>query len=392
MTDTFTEVTTKGWGSRIIESIKGVLFGLVLILGSAAGLFWNEGRAVQTQRSLTEGAGVVIDIDAARVEPANEGKLVHVSGDMRAPSPVVDPDFGVSASGLRLVRSVEMYQWKEDKKTETRKNLGGSEETVTTYSYSKEWAANRIDSRDFRQPDGHVNPSLRYQGTSVLAADVSLGAFRPSARLIEMLPASEFVRVDPALADAARTRITGPLSVNNGMFFLGANSADPAVGDLRVSYHIVPAGPASVVGRQAGSDFREYQTKAGDGLLMVRPGTMSAAEMFKAAERENAVLTWIIRLIGVIAMFIGFALVLNPLVVVADVVPFIGSVLGAGAAVVSLIATAVVAPIVIAVAWFFYRPLVSIIVLAVGFAAAYGLKRLAARRKPSAAPQPAAVV
>src|SRR4051812_2293804 len=199
MSDTFTEVSTKSWGSRLVESIKGVLFGLVLILGSGVGLFWNEGRAVQTQRSLTEGAGVVIDIDSARVDPVNEGKLVHVSGDMRAPAPVVDPDFGVSANGLRLVRSVEMFQWKEDKKTETRKNLGGSEETVTTYTYTKEWATNRIDSRDFRQQDGHVNPPLRYQASAVLARDVSLGAFRPTARVIDMLPASEYVRVDPAL-------------------------------------------------------------------------------------------------------------------------------------------------------------------------------------------------
>jgi hypothetical protein len=389
MTDTFTEVTTKSWGSRIGESIKGVLFGLVLILGSGAALFWNEGRAVQTQRSLTEGAGLVIDIDPARLDAANEGKLVHASGDMRAPAPVVDAEFGVSASGLRLLRTVEMYQWKEDKKTETRKNLGGSEETVTTYSYAKIWSANRIDSRDFREADGHVNPQMRYQASAVLARDVSFGAFRPSARVIEMLPASEIVRVDPALLEAARTRITGPLSVNDGIFFLGANAAEPAVGDLRVSYHLVPSGPASVVGQQAGSDLSGYQTKAGDSLLMVRPGTMSAADMFKAAERENAVLTWIIRLVGMVAMFIGFVLVLNPLVVVADVVPFIGSVLGAGAAVVSLIATLVVAPIVIAVAWFFYRPLVSIIVLALGFAAAYGLKHLAARRKSAAAPLPA---
>src|SRR3954469_18044058 len=121
MSDIFTEVTTEGWGSRIGGSLKGFLFGLLLILGSCFGLFWNEGRAVQTQRSLTEGAGIVIDIDPAQVDPANQGKLVHASGDMRAPAPVLDPDFGVSANGLRLVRSVEMFQWKEDKKTETRK-------------------------------------------------------------------------------------------------------------------------------------------------------------------------------------------------------------------------------------------------------------------------------
>ena len=48
-------------------------------------------------------------------------------------------------------------------------------------------------------------------------------------------------------------------------------------------------------------------------------------------------------------------MILNPLVVVADVVPFIGNVLSAGAGVVSLALTAVVAPVVIAIAWLWYR-------------------------------------
>ncbi len=32
MSDSYTETTTKSWGSRIGESIKGVLFGFVLII------------------------------------------------------------------------------------------------------------------------------------------------------------------------------------------------------------------------------------------------------------------------------------------------------------------------------------------------------------------------
>src|SRR5258705_3919965 len=102
MSDTYTEVTTKGWGSRISESIKGVLFGIALIALSAWGLFWNEGRAVQTAKSLTEGASLVIDVDPGRVDPANEGKLVHVSGDIKAGVKPVDAEFGATANGLRL--------------------------------------------------------------------------------------------------------------------------------------------------------------------------------------------------------------------------------------------------------------------------------------------------
>ena len=47
--------------------------------------------------------------------------------------------------------------------------------------------------------------------------------------------------------------------------------------------------------------------------------------------------------------------------------------------IVSLALTAILAPVVIAIAWFWYRPLVSVVVLAVGLGIAYGFKRRARR-------------
>src|SRR5262249_31928200 len=113
--------------------------------------------------------------------------------------------------------------------------------------------------------------------------------------------------------------------------------------------------------------------------------------MFAAAQQANRILTWILRLVGVFLMFVGFMLILKPLVVVADVVPFIGNILSAGAGIVSLALTAVIAPLVIAIAWFWYRPLVSAVVLAIGLVLAYGFKRLASQRAAArkAATQPA---
>jgi hypothetical protein len=380
MSDSFTETTTKSWGSRLGNSIKGVLFGLVLIVGSCIFLFWNEGRAVQTQRSLTEGASLVVSVDPARVDPANDGKLVHLSGDLKPGAPLTDPDFTVTATALRLVRTVEMYQWKEETKTETRKNVGGSEETITTYEYVRTWSDSRIDSSRFKRQEGHINPQMQYRGASYPSRDATLGAFRPGTNVIDRLPASENVSLDPSLAAKLAGRVKGPVHIAEGRIYVGESPSQPRIGDLRVSFQLAPAGPTSIIGRQAGTGFAEYQTQAGDPLLMVRPGTLSAADMFAAAQRENRILTWILRFAGVLAMFIGFMMVLAPLVVVADVVPFIGNILSAGSAIVSLVLTAIVAPVVIAVAWFWYRPLVSAAVLAVGLVLAYGFKRWASQR------------
>src|SRR5688572_23042713 len=236
MSDSYTETTTKSWSSRLGESIKGVLFGLVLIVGSCAFLFWNEGRAVQTQRSLTEGASLVVAGDAARVDPANDGKLVHISGDLKAGAPLADPEFAVSASALRLVRVIEMYQWKEEQRTETRKNVGGSEETVTTYEYVRTWSESRIDSSRFKRQEGHINPQMRYRGASYTARDATLGAFRPGANVIEMLPANQDVPLDSSLVEKLRGRVGGPVTAADGRIYLGENPSSPRIGDLRVTH------------------------------------------------------------------------------------------------------------------------------------------------------------
>jgi hypothetical protein len=221
---------------------------------------------------------------------------------------------------------------------------------------------------------------MAYRGSSYTSTDATLGAFRPGADVLDRLPANEAVPLEPSLARQLSGRVKGPVHVVDGRLYLGDNPSDPRIGDLRISFKIAPGGPTSIVARQAGTGFASYQTRAGDALLMVRPGTMSAADMFAAAQSENRIFTWILRLVGVVLMFIGFMLILNPLVVVADVVPFIGNILQAGAGIVSLVLTAIVAPVVIAIAWFWYRPLVSAVVLAIGLLLAYGFKRWASQR------------
>jgi Transmembrane protein 43 len=366
--DTFTEVTSRSWISRIGQSIVGVLIGLVMVIASIVVLFWNEGRAIQTARSLAEGAGLVVDVDSARVDPGNEGKLVHISGDLTAPGRLSDAEFGVTAKGLRLVRAVEMYQWKEETKTETH----------------RVWSDTRHDSSRFRHPDGHENPTMRYHRVDVIARDATPGAFHPGEQVLRLLPADERLSVDPAMVGSSTRPGGSPVQVVDGDLYLGNDPSNPRIGDLRISYRLAPNGNASIIGRQTGTDLTEYQAKAGDQLLMATPGVASAAQMFKAANDENRMLTWVLRFVGAVLMFIGFALILRPLVVVADVVPFIGNILGAGVALVALGLTAVLAPAIIAIAWFAHRPLLSIAVIAIGLIVAFGVRTLATRRVQTA--------
>jgi len=67
----FTETTRQTWFSRIGGALTGILAGFVLLPVAGFLLFRNESRAVQTARSLAEGAGLVLSITAERPDPAS---------------------------------------------------------------------------------------------------------------------------------------------------------------------------------------------------------------------------------------------------------------------------------------------------------------------------------
>ncbi len=385
--DSFTETTSTSWLQRIINSFVGALVGFILVIASIVGIFWNEGRAVNTARALAEGAGAVVSVDVSKVDPADEGKLVHVMGAASATAPLVDPQFQVKTSGLKLLRAVEMYQWRQDEHTETRNKLGGGQETVTTYTYSRVWSASRADSGAFRQPNGHANPAMAFTRREFVAGDAKLGAFSLPPDLIGQLGDGARFDVDPAVL-AAQSGQTPREQVVDGAIYVGANPADPRVGDLKISYSLAPNGPVSAIARQAGASLAPYQTKAGGTLYIIDPGELDAAQMFKQAESENAMMTWVIRGVALVAMWIGFALAFSPLSALAAVIPFLGSLVGAGAGLASFVLTLALEPLMVAIAWFTVRPLMSVVIMAIGLALAFAASRLMASRRLALATAP----
>src|SRR5947209_17878870 len=132
---TYREVSTRSYASRGCGSIVGAFLGIGLFIASFPVLFFNEGHAVHVARTLESGASSVVSVAADKADPANEGKLVHVTAPTATDETLADKDFGVKAKALRLSRKVEMYQYKEEAHSETKRNVGGSEMTVTTYSH-----------------------------------------------------------------------------------------------------------------------------------------------------------------------------------------------------------------------------------------------------------------
>lgn len=382
MSDSFTVTSNTSWFGRIGESLGGILFGLLLIVLAVVLLFWNEGRAVQTHKSLTEGKGIVLSVAADAVDPANEGKLVHLTGEAVVEGVLVDEDFGISSEAIRLRREVEMYQWQEKSETKTEKKLGGGEETVTTYTYSKGWSGSPVDSSAFQQPGGHQNPSgFPVESATWDAETASVGAFVLPPDLVSQLGGFEALPVREIPQDA---QWPADATVEQGRIYVGEDAGAPHVGDLRIAYSVVEPGPVSIVAAQRGDSFAGYRTKAGDTIAMIEPGTHTAQEMFESAIAGNTMLTWLLRLAGFFMLWFGFSLLFAPLSVLADVVPFLGNLVGMATGFFAFLLALAVALVVIAVAWIVFRPLLGILLLAMALVAGF-LSLRVLRRQPKAA-------
>jgi hypothetical protein len=392
------EVQYTGWGGRLGQAIVGIPVGIVLFLASFGVLFWNEGRAVHRAQALEEGKSNCVDVtDISKVNPENDKKLVHMTGEAKAEGPASDPKLDVTAppGSLKLTRKVEIYQWQETSETKTEKKVGGGEKRTTYYYHEKEWVDKPISSSGFHADDGdHQGEAIKNVGSKPFddevfrAKDPRIGAYKLTDHQVDQMGAGEKLPVTSEMQASLPADLKGKLKVGaDGNYYQpydgpragspedapggkpaprGDPSVDPQIGDVRVSFLAVKPATISLVYRQVGDTFEPYTAKSGSTLDMLVVGSKSSQEMFAAEEQTNAATTWILRLVGFVLMAAGIFLVLKPFATFADFLPFLGDLASAAIGLFAILVALPLTLITIALGWVFYRPLIGIPLLLLG--------------------------
>jgi len=395
-------VDNPSWAQRLGSSFKGVLVGLALFVAGFPILFFNEGRAVNTAKRLAEGAGAVVDVPADKIDAANEGKLVHVSGKADTQDVLSDAVFGISVTALRLQRKVEVYQTVEHSQTKRVKE-GDKTREITTYTYSNEWCGKPVDSSQYHDASKRAaNPpaAMPYSDEDKVAANVTLGAFKltdtdvkriggktPYAfpadfKVPETLPGGQFQNgvfyvpfsgaPSPVATPAAGSAASGSplLAAAQAVTAVVTNAVSAAVGrsvavapvpgDVRVMFSVVLPHDVTIVEQQTNGTLAPWAASDGDTLSFVRDGIVPAAKIFADAQSMNSKLTWLLRLVGLLVMYFGLKKVLGPLDSLVDVIPILNGIVAMGTSLVAGLVSAACALLTIGVAWLFYRPLIGI--------------------------------
>ena len=171
-----------------------VVPGVGLLAGSAALLWWNEGRTARTERMLIDARRALTPVDAtsrAALNDVDGESLVHMSGRLSSGG-VRDGLFPEvrRPEALRLRRLTENYQWMETKHVRERRISQDHVQRETRYDYHTGWSNRQISSGGFQDGSRHHNPAARIPAGIVetVATDARLpnGLHVPGALLDQM--------------------------------------------------------------------------------------------------------------------------------------------------------------------------------------------------------------
>ena len=173
---------------------------------------------------------------------------------------------------------------------------------------------------------------------------------------------------------------------------MGISPGVPQIGDVRVAFMETRPGTVSILAKLVGDTFGVYRASNGKTVSELAMGTHSLDNMYGDAHSSNAALTWILRVVGAILVMLGLKLLVAPLVVVADVMPLLGSIVGAGTGLVTILLGVAWALLIISIAWLRFRPIIGIRMIAVAgtliaLLYAKGRSRKAAKAPKNPAPE-----
>ncbi len=314
--------------SPVFDSVCATVCTILGILCLSFSIYYlvnHEMSAANDQTALKSGEQTVSELSATN-GTSLDGKLVHFSGQANPDKPIKDPDTGFSAKGLQLSRKVEICAWKEEQTTEYRSRWSGGRDMITTYKYKLDWQENPAPSSSFRNQEGHKNPILIALKSKKLSADrVTIGQYLVPASLIDSLPASQSLKVTACAAKNLEQSLKRKAHVERGVVYFSATPKTPSVGDLRISYSLVPAGEISLVaGRQKNSFVPFVGAHAQSQVFIVKPGMVKAAQMFKQVEAEEKHNIVMVRCLASFLILLGFGLLYAPMQALIEAHPIFG--------------------------------------------------------------------
>ncbi len=344
-------------GRKSKRPARIVVTALLLFLGAFVLLFFNERRAVRFYQSIGVGEGAVTSVRMDRIDPTNDGKLVHVTGLATTGEILTDPVYGVSANAIRFRRDVRVY-----------KPVAGARDEPQEEGETGAGSSDREAQGIWSEPDNEINRSLLavdeprnrsfrpFARWKAEAQRVTLGAFFLPTQLVEQLDRFRPMTLSESDRENLPAEIRYQAILDKGELFFGADPGSPEVGDIRVGYSVLEPTTVTVVAQQTGNTFGPYPAASGP-LMLLKTGAHSPEHILRKAPEENVLVTWGLRGLGLLMMWGGLWLLLKN-------------------SITAFMMAVALSFMTIAITWFIPRPILSAVLLTAAVAVLAGMRML----------------
>ena len=407
--------------NSVSSIILGPVIGSMLFIFAIFLLWKNEKGYVVTCHRLGVELKECATLDANMFSKENDGHLVFLVANSSSDDNIKDRDFPTMASfnAVKIVRTVEMQQWEE--KNNRRDNQDH-------YECNLVWSESFIDSSRFHNHNmcyQNVHTNFLRKSEEILAPTVHIGNYFLSDELKKMTKnkISMFVKeetinqADPKfLMELKQSNRDISVNADNHIYISKQKKQIYEAGDLRIRFFEVKCGPTTVVGQQQNDTFVKHHIEEAEGEVPVLPnqqywdesqgfcancccflckfadsltapineilwifekaiGTKEA--VFEEITRERQSKRNWMRFLGWFCSVIGIWIFFAPIASILSFIPLLGGLLSTLASWIALlfglIVGSVVSFLIITLAWFFYRPLISLVLIVVAVGLTVGL-------------------
>lgn len=304
---------------------------------------------------------------------------------------------GVTAVGTYFSRKSERYLYQENEQRSTRKDsVGGGTTTISTWTYQLNWISS--PASQFRNPDQSDwplgQPSDAASAFPVGSANCDQNNLDLKAGTWDLNP---LVTTELISASSARDCVVNrPLpissSLTNGIslqtvsqdtsYYYYPKGSTNQVGTYRISYTCKIVDELSLVGKavrgpQGESTFEKFVASNGYTVFKVVGGFSSKDQIFQDLKDENVAITWALRFVGFLIIWLALQMFTAPCAMAPDIIPCIGPYISGLVGCMLCCATLMLAFfwsfLAISIGWCFYRPMIGIPLLCVALLALAGL-------------------
>lgn len=336
---------------NVKNSFLCTLLGLILFITSSILLWSNEfdyAKNIELAKFIKNNC---ISVNAANISKLNNNRLVTAHDYARTQEPLDDGLIKVKQA-IALIRTVEMYQWQEVKRTVKEDLGGGRTKRRTEYIYKPVWSKKLINSEKFITPENHTNPNaFPVQSLRMNSDKVTLGAYNLNKNEIEQIENS--IKI-------TRLPYNEKYRIYNGFYFSGMDFDSPSIGDIKISYRYIPTNiPVTVIAMQNNNNLEPYINKKYT-VDIASYGIKSEEEMINGFVNNNSIRANIFRFSCFMLILLAMKLFACTLSVITNSNVFINKISDYINVTGGLIISAGITGIIVSSAWIQYHPEIAI--------------------------------